>query len=166
MDHFALPTDELYKAWKEGQLFRSFMGYTTRRTGLLLGLGVSSISDTGGAFAQNAKALHDYYELIGIGQLAIQKGYILSDLDKACKKYILDIACKGYTEFRVEDMEILEEYSIPKLKGLEQDGLVTLTSNGVSVTDQGLYFIRNICSAFDLYLAKVDTQKTLFSKAV
>jgi len=166
MDHFALPTDELYKAWKEGQLFRSFMGYTTRRTGLLLGLGVSSISDTGGAFAQNAKALHDYYELIGIGQLAIQKGYILSDLDKACKKYILDIACKGYTEFRVEDMEILEEYSIPKLKGLEQDGLVTLTSNGVSVTDQGRYFIRNICSAFDLYLAKVDTQKTLFSKAV
>jgi len=166
MDHFALPTDELYKAWKEGQLFRSFMGYTTRRTGLLLGLGVSSISDTGSAFAQNAKTLHDYYELIGNGKLAIQKGYILSDLDKACKKYILDIACKGYTEFREEDMEILEEYSIPKLKGLEQDGLVTLTPLGVSVTDQGRYFIRNICSAFDLYLAKVDTQKILFSKAV
>src|SRR4030095_16583820 len=34
MDHFALPTDELYKAWKDGRLFRSFMGYTTRRTGL------------------------------------------------------------------------------------------------------------------------------------
>jgi oxygen-independent coproporphyrinogen-3 oxidase len=60
MDHFALPHDDLYKAWKNGRLHRNFMGYTTQNTGLLLGLGVSSISDAGTAFAQNEKTLHNY----------------------------------------------------------------------------------------------------------
>ena len=166
MDHFALPGDELYKAWKEGQLYRSFMGYTTRRTELLLGLGVSSISDSGNAFAQNAKTLHDYYESINKGKLAIKKGYVLSETDKACRRYILDIACKGETEFREEDMGFLEEHSFPMLESFQQDGLVVLTRKGVTLTQQGRYFIRNICSAFDLYLAKVEVQKTMFSKAV
>src|SRR6478735_10261185 len=68
MDHFALPSDELYLAWKSGRLHRNFMGYTTQNSGLLLGLGVSSISDTGNAFAQNQKALHDYYTSINEGK--------------------------------------------------------------------------------------------------
>jgi oxygen-independent coproporphyrinogen-3 oxidase len=142
------------------------MGYTTRRSALLLGLGVSSISDTGKAFAQNAKTLHDYYESVNNGRLAIRKGYVLSEEDKACRRYILDIACKGETEFRDEDRDILEEFSFPKLRVLQQDGLVVLTRKGVYLTQQGRYFIRNICSAFDLYLAKVDLEKNLFSKAV
>jgi len=45
MDHFALPQDELFKAKAERKLNRNFMGYTTQSSGLLLGLGVSAISD-------------------------------------------------------------------------------------------------------------------------
>jgi oxygen-independent coproporphyrinogen-3 oxidase len=37
MDHFALPTDELYIARNKGNLHRNFMGYTTQNSGLLLG---------------------------------------------------------------------------------------------------------------------------------
>ena len=50
------------------------MGYTTQRTSFLLGLGVSSISDVGVAFAQNRKSLHEYYE-------AIEKMSLLSSKD-------------------------------------------------------------------------------------
>src|SRR6476661_4118243 len=57
MDHFALSTDDLYEAWSSGRLHRNFMGYTTQSTKFLLGLGVSSISDTGNALAQNEKTL-------------------------------------------------------------------------------------------------------------
>ena len=64
MDHFVLPTDDLFKAWKAGRLHRNFMGYTTQHANLQLGLGVSAISDTGHAFAQNSKSLHDYYSLV------------------------------------------------------------------------------------------------------
>ncbi|HEV2353990.1 MAG TPA: oxygen-independent coproporphyrinogen III oxidase, partial [Puia sp.] len=70
MDHFALPSDELYRAWASGTLRRNFMGYTTQSGGLLIGLGVSSISDTGTAFAQNEKVLARYYQRIASGELA------------------------------------------------------------------------------------------------
>lgn len=60
MDHFALPHDELYTARINGSLHRNFMGYTTQHSGMLIGLGVSAISDTGNAYAQNEKTLHQY----------------------------------------------------------------------------------------------------------
>jgi len=52
MDHFALAHDELYIAKQNGKLHRNFMGYTTQNSGLLVGLGVSAISDLGNAFAK------------------------------------------------------------------------------------------------------------------
>lgn len=166
MDHFALRSDDLYKAWKKGKLHRNFMGYTTQNTGLLLGLGVSSISDTGNAFAQNHKTLHDYYDSINKGILAVQKGYFLSNLDIAVRKYIMDVSCKGSTEFNEEDMDVLEHNSFPIFTDLQQDGLIEWNRKGLQITDQGHYFIRNICSAFDLYLNKGNPEKQIFSKAI
>ncbi len=49
------------------------MGYTTHNSGLLLGLGVSAISDTGTAYVQNEKSLANYYRAIDAGRLAIAK---------------------------------------------------------------------------------------------
>jgi len=166
MDHFALPTDELYKAWKDGKLHRNFMGYTTQNSGLLLGLGVSSISDTGNAFAQNKKTLHDYYAAINNGKLAVQKGYILSPEDIRFKKYILNIACKGYTYFDEEDLPILRTITFPQLKELEKDGLIEWNVSSLKLTAQGHYFIRNVCSAFDLYLHRSPLEQQVFSKAI
>jgi oxygen-independent coproporphyrinogen-3 oxidase len=166
MDHFTLPSDDLYKAWSLGQLHRSFMGYGTQRSGLLMGLGVSSISDTGDAYAQNSKTLHDYYEAVEKGEFPIQKGYLLTETDVAFKNYILDIACKGKTTFREREQELLQEHSFPILRELEKDGLVSWNSSGVKLTEQGHYFIRNVCSAFDLYLGKVKKGKEVFSKAI
>jgi oxygen-independent coproporphyrinogen-3 oxidase len=166
MDHFALPSDDLYKSWRGGKLHRNFMGYTTRNAGLLLGLGVSSISDTGTAFAQNQKNLHDYYTCINAGRLAVQKGYFLSPLDIVFRKYILDISCKGETLFRAEDVPVLKEHTFPRLAEFKKDGLAEWDHTGIKLTSQGHYFIRNICSAFDLYLDKTDPVKQIFSKAI
>ena len=55
MDHFALPSDSLYKATEEQTLHRNFMGYTSSKTQLMIGLGMSSISDSWYGFAQNVK---------------------------------------------------------------------------------------------------------------
>ncbi len=166
MDHFALPTDELYHARVNGYLHRNFMGYTTQHSGLLLGLGVSSISDTGNGFAQNHKNLHEYYESVNAGKFPIRKGYLLSPLDQSIRKHILDISCKGNTRFRIEELKLLEQHIFPKLSDLEKDGLIEWDMHGLQLTNQGHYFIRNICSAFDLYLQKSPTQKPIFSKAV
>jgi oxygen-independent coproporphyrinogen-3 oxidase len=61
MDHFALDKDSLYTSFNEGKLHRNFMGYTASKTQLMIGLGVSSISDSWYSFAQNEKTLEDYY---------------------------------------------------------------------------------------------------------
>jgi oxygen-independent coproporphyrinogen-3 oxidase len=167
MDHFALPEDELYIAWKEGRLHRNFMGYTTTSTKFLLGLGVSSISDTGSAFAQNEKTLHDYYAMISENKLSIKKGYFLSEEDIAFRKYILDIICKGEVSFDEKHLPLLEQYSFPLLDELEKDGLIVWDKYGLTVTPQGHNFLRNICSAFDLYLQRNSADgRKIFSKAI
>jgi oxygen-independent coproporphyrinogen-3 oxidase len=168
MDHFALQHDELYKAWKDGSQHRNFMGYTTKRTGMLLGLGVSSISDAGIAFAQNEKALHDYYERIRSNELALAKGYFLNEEDVAFKNYILNMSCRGFTELDPKHLDTLKKVSFPELQRLEKDGLVEWNEQIVRATALGRNFIRNICKAFDLHLLRTQTkdQNTLFSKSV
>ena len=179
MDHFALPEDELCKAWSAGQLHRNFMGYTTQKSGMLLGLGVSAISDSGTTFAQNAKTLTDYYQAVTAGRLAITKNYYLSPEDQVFRRHILDIACKGNTLFDPAYADAYAEHTIPILRDLERDGLVSLDDWGVSLTEAGRPFLRHACKAFDLHLLRDEhvrrdlslcgdqkTAKPLFSNAI
>ncbi len=168
MDHFALPTDELYKAKQEGRLHRNFMGYTAHHSGMLIGLGVSAISDAFTAYAQNEKSIHDYYARLEKEELPINKGYFLSDEDLLFKQNILDISCKGHTYFSEEQMPVLEEITFPVLDKLSNDGLVKYDQRMCRLTEQGQYFIRNVCSSFDLHLQrnKLSQKQQLYSKAI
>lgn len=168
MDHYALPGDSLHTAWKNGTLHRNFMGYTTQHTSLLIGLGVSSISDAGFAFAQNEKALADYYKAVNSGNLAIFKGYSLSEEDIQFRKYILQVCCTGKVKFEDNFFEVLEANSFPELQKLEADGLIHWNKEGLTITDQGRNFIRNIARCFDMHLLRSSgvPSSQLFSKAV
>lgn len=169
MDHFALPSDDLFIAWKSKHLHRNFMGYTTTSTNFLLGLGVSAISDVGRGYAQNAKELEHYYRSIKENKLPVNKGYFLSNEDVIFKKYILDIACNGETTLDEGHTYLLEKFTTGELEKLEGDGLVNLQGQTVKVTKTGRQFIRNICNAFDLCAhenALNNDTKVVFSKAV
>jgi oxygen-independent coproporphyrinogen-3 oxidase len=168
MDHFALPSDDLFKAWTDGTLHRNFMGYTTQRTAMLVGLGVSSISDVGVAFSQNEKVLQNYYQRILNNELAVSKGYFLNEEDLAFRNYILNISCQGYTKLNPGHLPVLRQLSFPLLEDLGKDGLVEWDEEEVRVTALGRNFIRNICKAFDLHLLRKqsDNEKPLFSNAI
>lgn len=166
MDHFALPHDDLYLAYKEGRLHRNFMGYTTAHTQFLVGLGASAISDTGTAYAQNIKELSNYYRNIKDEKLPLQRGYFLSATDLALRQYILNITCRGKTTFLKKHRDILEEYVFPALKELSDDGLILLQNTGLKVTETGGMFLRNICHAFDLKEKSSKNKEVKFSKAV
>jgi oxygen-independent coproporphyrinogen-3 oxidase len=158
MDHFARPADELYQVWQDGSLHRNFMGYTVQKSSCLLGLGLSAISDTGHAYAQNTKSLQEYYRTIASGRPAIRKGYFLREEDKAFKQHILDIACKGHTTLdRTWDAQ-LKEWTLPALRDLEQDGLVRVAGDEASLTKEGQPFLRHVCKAFDLHLLRARPQ--------
>jgi oxygen-independent coproporphyrinogen-3 oxidase len=167
MDHFALPGEALCNAKANGKLHRNFMGYTTQHSGMLIGLGVSAISDAGTAFAQNEKTLHDYYHRINHNELPVKKGYFLNSDDLIFRKHILNLSCKGKTDFCFYENNLLQQYAGILLQQLQDDGLIHFTSQSVSITQLGHYFIRNICSAFDMHLERNKyNQKPVYSKAV
>jgi oxygen-independent coproporphyrinogen-3 oxidase len=141
------------------------MGYTVQQTGLLLGLGVSSISDISEGFAQNEKTIHDYYARVHAEQLPVMKGYFLNETDKAMRKYILDVACTGKTQFDANHLNLLRKNSFPILDELASDGLLTYNDSGLAITPLGLHFLRNICRAFDLKSGSLTKSKT-YSQAI
>ena len=164
MDHFSLPGDELYAAWMGGRLHRNFMGYTVQKSSLLLGLGMSAISDIADAYAQNSKSLTDYYRAISAGRLPTTKGFFLQREDKVFRRHILDIACKGKTTVDPQWSAIFNEWTLPQLRHLEKDGLVTVQGNDIRLTATGNSFLRHVCKAFDLRLlrsAQIKTGATL-----
>ncbi|HSN59929.1 MAG TPA: hypothetical protein VLR49_03275, partial [Ferruginibacter sp.] len=59
-------------------------------------------------------------------------------------------------------------FSFPELLKLEDDELINSSEEGVSVTELGAHFIRNICKAFDLHLLRNQQQTAgpRFSKAI
>lgn len=167
MDHFALPHDDLLSAEYSGTLHRNFMGYTSHHTQLLIGLGVSSISDSRYAFAQNVKVVEEYTQLVNQSQLPVFKGHILTEEDLVIRQHILNIMCKGYTNWAniTQQCEALN-IALTRLQQLAADGLIALTEHDLKVLPQGKRFLRNICMAIDarLWANQPDTQ--LFSMGV
>jgi oxygen-independent coproporphyrinogen III oxidase len=163
-----LPDDALNVAHEQGRLHRNFMGYTTQNTDIIIGLGVSAISSVPGAYAQNQKTLNQYYEKVQGGHPPVQKGYFLDARDQRFGQYIRDLSCVGYTFFHPQDWSIINEYCLPALLILRDDGLITFSENNIRVTPTGKSFIRNICSAFDLHMIMKhnDTFKKVFSQAI
>ena len=166
MDHFSLPSDELFRARMNGKLHRNFMGYTDTNTKALIGLGVSAISDIGVAYAQNYKELESYYQAIERNEIPVIKGYFMDESDLVFKQYILDTICRGTTTFKDDFRDLLNEYSIPLLLEMEKDGLLTYSNDKIEITKAGFHFVRNICKAFDIRWLTDLTNQGRFSKAV
>ncbi|WP_312135272.1 oxygen-independent coproporphyrinogen III oxidase [Sphingobacterium sp.] len=164
MDHFSKVEDALYLALKSGGLHRNFMGYADRYTPLLLGLGVSSISDAWTGFAQNVKTVEEYHALIGEGKLPVVKGHLLTDLDTHIRQYILDMMCRGKVILKDNVKE--NEDILKRLEPMIADGLVTVTNNKVEITQVGKSFLRNVCMAFDVRLHETQERENLFSQAI
>ena len=165
MDHFARETDSLFEAKKQGKLHRNFMGYTDTHTQLLIGLGVSAISDSWWGYAQNEKKLEDYYLKVESGHLPIFRGHELSQADAVLRKHILDLMTKLETSWDVLALEEVKE-AVIRLEEAERDELVEILSNGVKITEKGKPFMRNICMAFDARLWAEVSEKTVFSQAI
>lgn len=169
MDHFALPNEALAIAAKNGTMHRNFMGYTTQQTDILLALGASSIADTGTSFMQNIKEIEEYQAAIAQGDFPIEKGHCLSTEDSQIRKHILNLMCNFKTDWHnSEDFTDSLPTALARLQPLANDGLVTLTTHSVEVTNLGKTFLRNICACFDeKYWQKTEQSVTpLFSKAI
>ncbi|RYU95411.1 oxygen-independent coproporphyrinogen III oxidase [Emticicia agri] len=164
MDHFARPTDALFKASKNGSLNRNFMGYTTTQSKCMLGLGVSAISDSWTALSQNTKSLDEYIHLTKNNIFPLLRGHIQSAQDMLWRSYIQNLMCRFETDFSSND---LNQEQVRQLLALQEDGIIVLKDNKVSVTAEGRAFIRNVCIVFDKYIRPTgNVIQNTFSKAI
>ncbi len=162
MDHFALKKDGLSQALSEQRLHRNFMGYTDQKTDLLLGLGVSSISESADHFHQNEKLLPTYEENLMSQKIPTHRGHFLSDLDCSDRKNILQLMTKYEIELSPTQLIDAREF----LKELISDRLVKIEDNLLQVTAEGKPFIRNICVLFDTHMRKKNPQQKVFSSSI
>ncbi len=95
LDHFALPTDPLAIAAREGRLRRNFQGYTTDTAETLIGFGASAISRTRFGYAQNIADPGGWGRAVRAGILPVARGHALTDDDRLRGFVIERIMCDG-----------------------------------------------------------------------
>ena len=167
MDHFALESDSMYQAFKEGSLHRNFMGYTASKTQVMIGLGISSISDSWYSFAQNVKTIEEYYECLEQNEIPVVKGHVLSQEDLIIRKHILNLMCSFTTSWADEHMQFAEiDEVLEQLKEMSQDQLIKIADSSVTILEKGKPFVRNICMAFDLRLKRKMPENRIFSMTI
>ncbi len=171
MDHFARPDDELAIAQRDGTLYRNFQGYSTHAECDLVAMGITSIGMIDATYSQNHRGLDEYYERIDSGRLAVFRGLELTRDDLIRRDVITRLICHFEMEFaaieQAWDIRFADYFhaDLPKLQGMQEDGLLTVNSDGIIVQPRGRLLIRNICMAFDQYLPPAAQQKN-FSKVI
>ncbi len=172
LDHFALESDELARAQSAGTMFRNFQGYTVRPATDTVAFGMSSISDIGGAYAQNSHKLKDWSDRVEAGVIPVERGAAMSD-DDVLRRFVINrVMC----QLRLDLDEVKARFGEPARAAiaaslqagvgeLEADGLVTFDGRLLAVTPLGQLLVRNVAMLFDAYLQKPDGAKK-FSRTV
>jgi oxygen-independent coproporphyrinogen-3 oxidase len=173
MDHFALPTDELARAARAQRLDRNFMGYTVKPSSTMIAFGVSGIGEVAGGFFQNLKKLSTYYQALDAGRLPVERGYRLDDDDKVRQYVIRQLMCN----FAVDKKTVAARFhvdfdsyfadALAQLAEVRAAGFVAEDGDRLVVAEAGRLFVRNVCMAFDRYLAaKQKSERPVFSRTV
>ena len=171
MDHFALPEDALAIAKRQGRLHSNFQGYSTQPDCDLIGLGVSAIGKVGATYSQNAKTLEEYCDYLDQGRLPVVRGLALSRDDVVRRAVIMALMCQGELQFESIELAHLIDFrsyfatELETLQTLQEQGLATVHSTGITVTEQGWFFIRAVAMVFDRYL-QADRNRARFSRII
>ncbi|MDX9720167.1 MAG: oxygen-independent coproporphyrinogen III oxidase [Myxococcota bacterium] len=160
IDHFALPTDELAQAAAKGRLSRSFMGYSPRVAPHWLGLGASAIGYVEHCYAQNHHDVEQYQAAIEAGGFATLRGYALSEDDQLRAEVIRELLCNFRLDYALLESKYhidFAEYFSPelvRLREMQDEGLLTLSADGLVASELGRTFARNLAMVFDRYLKR------------
>lgn len=166
MDHFSLEHDDLYQSLIQKKLHRNFMGYTSSNTQLMVGLGMSSISDSWYAFAQNVKTVEEYQKAVEEGVIPVVKGHILNKEDLIVRRHILNLMCQLETTFDIHNSFPELDNALEMLREMENDQLVTINDDKIVITEKGRAFTRNVAMVFDLRMMRNKPETRIFSMTI
>jgi oxygen-independent coproporphyrinogen-3 oxidase len=171
MDHFALPTDDLSVAQRQGRLHRNFQGYSTHADADMVSCGVSAIGAVAAIYSQNVKTLDAYYDRLDNNELPIERGIKLN-MDDGLRRVIIQMLMCNF-ELSIASIETAYPITFAnyftsellQLQALAQDGLLTIDDEWLCVTPKGRLLIRNICMVFDHYLT-IKQEPLRYSKTI
>jgi oxygen-independent coproporphyrinogen-3 oxidase len=150
LDHYALESDSLAQAAREGRLHRDFQGYTTGGEHDVLAVGPSAISQFPHLFTQNHTDLRDYLASLERGVLPVARGLVVRDPEVLERRQLIsDVMCRFQTRF--DPRRYACEWE--QLRTLAADGLLRLeTKDGLAhleVSPEGRWLLRSIAAVFD-----------------
>jgi len=156
----------LYQSMISGDIHRNFMGYTSSKTKLMVGLGMSAISDSWYAFAQSNKTVEEYQKIVEEGIIPVVKGHVLNEEDLIIRKHILNLMCRLETSWDLQNSFPEIENSLKALEEMEADGLVEISNNSIKITEKGRAFTRNVAMTFDLRMLRNKPETRIFSMTI
>lgn len=173
MDHYCKPDDALSIAAKNGNLKRNFQGYcTAETTGQVYGFGATSITQLHGGYIQNIKNPDLYIETIENQNLAVERGYILSQSQIIVREAINELMCNGLLDFTQcahklgvtpDDVKTATAYDPSKFQTFVHDGILTITDNALTLRPDAFLAVRNIAVLLDPMMK--DSEK-MYSKTI
>ena len=129
---------------------------------MLLGLGVSAISETPTCFHQNEKAFPVYERRVRQAEIPTLRGHLLSEEDRQLREQILQFMTRFEVELQTDQRDDAKEF----LSSLINDELVEVRGNKIALTERGKPFLRNACMFFDYRLRRQQPQARTFSQAL
>jgi oxygen-independent coproporphyrinogen-3 oxidase len=164
LDHFALPSDPMTKAFHAGRLRRNFQGYTDDQSEWLLSLGATSIARTPYGYAQNIVETGAWSRAVEAGHLPVHKGLPFRGDDALRSAVIERLMCDmsvdvSATAFAFGESPDYFTAELAALKPFVEDGLATIDRGRLTVFDSGRPALRAIAAAFDAYLTPESTEK-------
>ncbi|MBE3637524.1 oxygen-independent coproporphyrinogen III oxidase [Mangrovicoccus algicola] len=155
IDHFALPSDSLAIAARNGRLRRNFQGYTEDPAEVLIGIGASSISRFPQGYAQNAGSTSDYTAHVRAGRFPVARGHVFSAEDRVRARLIEALMC----DFAVDLSAVLHPGGpdAAEVRGwmaaaaARFAGFVTLENDRLAILPEGRPLARMVARSFDAY---------------
>jgi oxygen-independent coproporphyrinogen-3 oxidase len=174
LDHFAKKEESLSASLQDGTLRRNFQGMTTGKSLAIIGMGPSAVSQIPGKFFwQNKKTSEAWHAALASESFVFEKGIKLSEDDRIRQELIHELYCYGYLDGSAlhertgVDMKSYFESEIQSLSSLEQDGILSVSKEGITLSPVlGRLLVRLVASYFDRYLQeeRTVTQSTRFSQ--
>lgn len=163
LDHFAKPSSRLARAAEDRRMVRNFQGYVEHRTDVILGVGVSAISQTPRLLWQSSSELATWRDALRAGRLPVERGVILDEDDRLRRDVIGRLMCDG----EVELAELAQAHGVDPTAYFARElheldalpDLATFDGSRIQTTPLGRLLVRNICMVFDRYVQPVAAMK-------
>ncbi|MEI6207211.1 MAG: oxygen-independent coproporphyrinogen III oxidase [Desulfuromonadales bacterium] len=163
VDHFAIHNNDLTQAMHNKSIRWNTLGYVPEQVLDILGIGIGSSSFLASScYAQNVYDMAEYEKAVSSGFLPLLRGHLLSDEDRLRNELMNEIRC--YLTVDIPAFSLRHHFNFTEyfarewsdLKALEDDGLVRLADNRLTVTELGRNYTGIILRIFDTYRRKAD----------